>query len=139
MSIDGQLAQELTYAERAIWKRRAYELDLPMTFDHEIEKVERRGNRLVASFRNLMTRGTVELAADQVIIERGTAPADRLYRELREDSANNGVTDLDALLNNRPQARSRGRAFELHRIGDAVASRNIHAAILDAIRLCFVM
>ncbi|HUK09263.1 MAG TPA: NADH:flavin oxidoreductase [Stellaceae bacterium] len=139
VSIDGQLAQELTYAERAIWKRRAYELKLPMTFDHEIEKVERRGNRLLATFRNLMTRGTIELAADQVIIERGTAPADQLYRDLRQDSANNGVTDLEALLNGRSQPFTGEREFELHRIGDAVASRNIAAAILDAIRLCFVM
>ncbi len=139
VSIDGQLAQELTYAERAIWKKRAYELALAVTFDHEIEKVERRGNRLAATFRNLMTRTTVELLADQVIVERGTVPADQLYRELREDAANNGVTDLDALLAGKPQPRAKRGAFELHRIGDAVASRNIHAAILDAIRLCFVM
>ena len=33
----------------------------------------------------------------------------------------------------------RYRAVELHRIGDAVASRNIHAAILDALRLCYTM
>jgi 2,4-dienoyl-CoA reductase-like NADH-dependent reductase (Old Yellow Enzyme family) len=139
VSIDAMLAQELTYAERAIWKRRAYELRLPMTFDHEIDKLERRGNRLVATFRNLMTREPVEYLADQVIVERGTLPADQLYRELREESANKGVTDIDALLESRPQPRARSTGFELHRIGDAVASRNIHAAILDAIRLCFVM
>ncbi|HUN46286.1 MAG TPA: NADH:flavin oxidoreductase [Stellaceae bacterium] len=138
VSIDAMLAQELTYAERAIWKRRAYELKLPMLFDHEIEKVERRGNRLAATFRNLMTRETVEQLADQVIVERGTLPADQLYRELREEAGNDGVTDLDALLASKPQPRARA-GFELHRIGDAVASRNIHAAILDAIRLCFVM
>ncbi|MFI5142812.1 MAG: DUF2231 domain-containing protein, partial [Thermoanaerobaculales bacterium] len=32
VSIDAQLAMELTYAERAIWKKRAYELAIPMTF-----------------------------------------------------------------------------------------------------------
>ena len=138
VSIDAMLAQELTYAERAIWKRRAYELKLPMLFDHEIEKVERRGNRLAATFRNLMTRETVEQLADQVIVERGTLPADQLYRELRDEAGNDGVTDLDALLASKPQPLARA-GFELHRIGDAVASRNIHAAILDAIRLCFVM
>ena len=139
VTIDGQLAQELTYAERAIWKRRTYELKLPLIFDHEIEKVERRGNQLTATFRNLMTRTAMELQADQVIVERGTIPADQLYRELREKSVNSGVTDLDALLAGSPQPREKTGAFELHRIGDAVASRNIHAAILDAIRLCFVM
>jgi len=139
VSIDAMLAQELTYAERAIWKRRAYELKLPTTFDHEIEKVERRGNRLVATFRNLMTREPIELVADQVIVERGTLPADQLYRELRAEAANRGVTDIDALLAAKSQPRTKVDSFELHRIGDAVASRNIHTAILDAIRLCFVM
>ncbi|HVM77587.1 MAG TPA: NADH:flavin oxidoreductase [Stellaceae bacterium] len=139
VSIDAQLAQELTYAERAIWKKRAYELGLRTLFDHEIEKVERRGNRLVATFRNLMTRDTIELSAEQVIVERGTLPADQLYRELRAESANDGVTDLDALIGGKPQPRTQAGSFELHRIGDAVASRNIHSAVLDALRLCFVM
>jgi len=141
VSIDGQIVQELTYAERAIWRKRAYELSLPVLLDHELESVARSGNKLVATFRNLITRETTERTADQVIVEHGTAPADQLYRDLRADSANDGVTDLDALLAARAQPRVlRPMApFELHRIGDAVASRNIHAAILDAIRLCFVM
>ncbi|MBV8650881.1 MAG: FAD-dependent oxidoreductase, partial [Alphaproteobacteria bacterium] len=140
VSIDAQLAQELTYAERAIWKRRSYELHLPVLVDHALETVERRGNRLAATFRNLMTRETIERETDQVIVEHGTTPADQLYRDLRADAANNGVTDIDALLaaQKQPRAEQPG-SFELHRIGDAVASRNIHAAILDAIRLCFVM
>ncbi|HEX2134997.1 MAG TPA: NADH:flavin oxidoreductase, partial [Microvirga sp.] len=138
VSIDAQLAQELTYAERAIWKKRAYELGLPMTFDHRIEKVERSGNRIVATFRNMTTGATMEREADQIVVEHGTIPADRLYHDLRTQAANDGVTDLDALLALEPQPtslRPEG-SFELHRIGDAVASRNIHAAVLDAFRLC---
>jgi hypothetical protein len=34
-----------------------------------------------------------------------------------------------------PLVRNPGGAFRLFRIGDAVASRNIHAAIFDALRL----
>jgi 2,4-dienoyl-CoA reductase-like NADH-dependent reductase (Old Yellow Enzyme family) len=138
VSIDAQLAQELTYAERAIWKKRVYELGLDTLFDHQIERVERRGNRIVATFRNLMTQATLERTADQIVVEHGTIPADELYRALRSQASNDGVTDLDALLAMRPQPRQLrpdGR-FELHRIGDAVASRNIHTAVLDAFRLC---
>jgi NADPH-dependent 2,4-dienoyl-CoA reductase/sulfur reductase-like enzyme len=138
VSIDAQLAQELTYAERIIWKKRIYELGVPATFDHEIVKVERRGNRLVATFRNLASEQLTERTADQVLVEHGTRPADDLYHALRPHSANDGVTDLDALLAGtaqpltwRPEAR-----IELHRVGDAVASRNVHAAVLDALRLC---
>jgi hypothetical protein len=66
---------------------------------------------------------------------------DALYHDLRAQAANNGVTDLDTLLANKPQplTATPGARFELHRIGDAVASRNIHAAVYDALRLCHVM
>lgn len=140
-SIDAQLAQELTYAERAIWKKRAYELGLDMTFDHEIERIERRGNRLVATFRNLVTHQAVEREADQVIVEHGTVPADPLFHELKGQSANDGVTDIDALLalEKQPRGHRPDAPFELHRIGDAVASRNIQAAVLDALRLCLTL
>lgn len=138
VSIDAQIAQELTYAERVIWKKRIYELGVPMTFDHEIVKVERSGNRIVATFRNLASEQLMERTADQILVEHGTRPADDLYHALREFSANDGVTDLEALLAVKPQPRTlRPEAnFELHRVGDAVASRNVHAAVLDALRLC---
>ena len=138
VSIDAQLAQELTYAERAVWKRRGYELGIPMLFDHEIHRVERRGNRIAASFRNLVTGEIIERTAEQIVVEHGTKPADDLYLELRSHSRNDGVTDIDTLLGRRPQPWSATAAsdFELYRVGDAVASRNIAAAVLDAIRLC---
>jgi 2,4-dienoyl-CoA reductase-like NADH-dependent reductase (Old Yellow Enzyme family)/thioredoxin reductase len=138
VSIDAQVAQELTYAERVIWKKRMYELAVPMTFDHEIVRVERTGDRIVATFRNLATESLVERSADQIVVEHGTRPADELYLELRSASANDGVTDLPALLGYAPQPRDiRPQArFELHRVGDAVASRNVHAAVFDSLRLC---
>jgi 2,4-dienoyl-CoA reductase-like NADH-dependent reductase (Old Yellow Enzyme family)/thioredoxin reductase len=138
VSIDQQLAQELTYAERIVWKKRAYELGATMVFDHQLEGIERRGNRLHAVFRNLATGRTTERSADQIVVEHGTLPADGLYHALRGRSKNDGVTDLDALLALEPQplTLAPAGAFELHRIGDAVASRNVHAAVLDALRLC---
>jgi 2,4-dienoyl-CoA reductase-like NADH-dependent reductase (Old Yellow Enzyme family)/thioredoxin reductase len=141
VSIDAQLAHELTYVDRVVWKKRMYELAVPTTFDHEIAKVERKGNRLIATFRNLITQELVERAADQIVVEHGTRPADELYRALRENSANDGVTDLPALLAREPQPRTirPNASFELHRVGDAVASRNVHAAILDSLRLCVAL
>jgi hypothetical protein len=45
--------------------------------------------------------------------------------------------DYPALIAGRPQSLGEGGAgYQLFRIGDAVASRNIHAAIYDALRLC---
>jgi 2,4-dienoyl-CoA reductase-like NADH-dependent reductase (Old Yellow Enzyme family) len=138
VSLDAQLAQELTYAERIIWKKRLHELGVATLFDHELVRVRRDGNRLAATFRNLATRGLAERSADWIAVECGTLPADGLYRALRGSASNDGVTDLKALLALAPQPRSLRPEglFELHRVGDAAASRNIHAAILDSLRLC---
>ncbi len=135
--IDGEIAVELTYAERAIWKQKVYEAGVTMTQDHRLLRIAKTGNRLTATFANEATGAMVEYPADRVVVEHGTIPVDDIYQALRGDSANNGVTDLDALLSGRPQ--SQGAGFELHRIGDAVSSRNIAAAVYDALRLCHVM
>jgi 2,4-dienoyl-CoA reductase-like NADH-dependent reductase (Old Yellow Enzyme family)/thioredoxin reductase len=137
-SIDGHLAAELTYSERVIWKKRAYELGVATQFDHRLIGVEKSGNRLMARFVNEVTGAETTRAADQVVVEHGTAPADSLYRDLRGLAGNDGVTDLDTLLAGAAQPTA-GDGFELHRIGDAVASRNIPAAILDAFRLMRVL
>ena len=139
VSIDGELATELTYAERAVWKRRLYELDVPMTFDHRLTRIIRDGNRLTATFVNETTGTATMLMADQIIVENGTLPLDKIYHDLRCHAANNGVTDLDTLIAVQPQPPGKRSGFDLHRIGDAVASRNIAAAIYDALRLCHVM
>jgi hypothetical protein len=46
--------------------------------------------------------------------------------------------DYQAVLAGRPQqvVRNPKGRYALFRIGDAVSSRNIHAAIYDALRLC---
>ena len=67
-------------------------------------------------------------------------PVDVLFKTLREQSLNRGVTDLTALLAGTSQQYDHASAgFEVHRIGDAVSSRNVHAAIYDALRLCVTL
>ncbi|MFM9371909.1 FAD-dependent oxidoreductase [Streptomyces sp. Da 82-17] len=75
---------------------------------------------------------------DAVVAEMGTDPVQELYDELLDVSTNQGAVDLNALLACEPQAlvHNEQGAFQLFRIGDAVASRNVHAAMLDAARLC---
>jgi hypothetical protein len=52
-------------------------------------------------------------------------------------SRNLGAVDHGALLAGRPQSLTGNPdgLFQLFRIGDAVAHRNIHAAVYDALRL----
>ncbi len=73
-----------------------------------------------------------------MVVDHGTLPADELYFALKEGSKNRGEVDLDALVEGRPQALATDPegGYELFRIGDAVASRDIHAAIFEALRLC---
>jgi len=137
VTLDDQLAAELTYSERVIWKRRLYELDVKVEPDNRLVRVTKAGNRLTAHFENEVTGAPRVREVDQVIVEHGTLPADAIYHDLRGRSRNDGVTDIDALLAGEPQPLGqRGEGFSLYRIGDAVASRNIHAAVLDALRLC---
>ena len=74
---------------------------------------------------------------DWVVVDHGTAALDDLYFELKPASSNLGAVDYGALMEGRPQslARNPEGGFQLFRIGDAVTSRNIHAAVYDALRL----
>ena len=80
---------------------------------------------------------TRDRLVDQVVVNHGTEPLEDLYFDLRESSRNLGEVDYDAMIAGAPQQVSRqpDAAFQLFRIGDAVAARNTHAAIYDALRL----
>ncbi len=136
--LDGHLAMEMAYSEQVIWRRRTYEIGIESRLDRRLVRVERDGNRLRVTFRNELTDAVETRETDQLVVEHGTRPADALFRELRERSSNRGVVDQRGLLEGRPQPSADG-GFQLFRIGDSVSSRNIHAAVLDAFRLCRVL
>ena len=109
-----------------------------ITINTRVVAVRREGNKLAARLGSDYTDLKDERLVDQVVVEHGTLPLDELYFELKEDSLNRGEVDYQALIAGRPQeiASNPEGAFRLFRIGDAVSSRNIHAAIYDAMRLC---
>jgi N-methyl-L-proline demethylase len=102
-----------------------------------LERLERRGNRVAGIFFDEYGKRHIEKEADQIVVEHGSTPVDELYFELKSGSVNLGEIDHQALLANRPQEiiRNAEGRYRLFRIGDAVSSRNIHAAVYDAIRL----
>lgn len=75
---------------------------------------------------------------DAVVAEAGTVANTELYDELVAGSSNGGEVVIDDLLALRRQSavRNSDGTYQLFRVGDAVASRNVHAAMLDAARLC---
>jgi N-methyl-L-proline demethylase len=113
------------------------ENDVRISLNLRLTQVRRDGNELVGCFFDEYGRRTIEKRADQIVVEHGTMPLDEVYFSLRAGSINDGEIDQASLLNGRPQSVTRNPTgkYALFRIGDAVASRNIHAAVYDALRL----
>ena len=109
-----------------------------VTINTRLVSVRRDGNMLVAVLGSDFEKGwRAERRVQQVVVEHGTAPNDDLYRALKPASRNLGAVDYERLVKGGavfPDRNPDGR-FTLFRIGDAVASRNIHAAIYDGIRM----
>ncbi len=108
-----------------------------VTVATRVTSVRRDGNALIAVLGSDFAPGYAEERhVDQVVVEHGTAPLDALYLALKPHSRNLGAVDHGALTGKGeifPDANPGGR-FRIYRIGDAVASRNIHAGIYDALR-----
>ncbi|MBI2718301.1 MAG: NADH:flavin oxidoreductase [Rhizobiales bacterium] len=103
-----------------------------------VRSLARDGNKIRARLWSPYSEADCgERLVDQVVVENGTAPLADLYFALKEESLNRGAIDHAALIAGGPQAirANRQGKFQLFRIGDAVASRNIHAAIYEAMRL----
>jgi 2,4-dienoyl-CoA reductase-like NADH-dependent reductase (Old Yellow Enzyme family) len=114
------------------------EYGVAVTLNVRLRAVRRAGNGLAAVLGDDYAGAREERLVDQVVVEHGTLPADDLYFELKPLSSNLGEIDIEALVAGRPQALAGnpGGRFRLFRVGDAVASRDIHAAIYDSLRLC---
>ena len=78
-----------------------------------------------------------ERVVDQVVVNHGTLPLEDLYFALKPHSSNQGAVDYGQLIAGQAQtvASNPAGGFQLFRIGDAVAARNTHAAVLDGLRL----
>lgn len=114
-----------------------HEKGVRVTINTRVAAVRREGNALAVTLASDFARDWREKRrVDQVVVEHGTAPLDDLYFALKPLSRNLGAVDYEALVTGGAPfpARRPDGAFTLLRIGDAVASRNIHAAIYDGIR-----
>ncbi len=113
------------------------EKNVRVTINTRLKSVRREGNHLVAVLgSDFSETAFVERRVAQVVVEHGTLPMADLFLELKPMSRNLGAVDYKALLRQENPIRMRNPEgqFDLLRIGDAVASRNIHAGIYDALR-----
>lgn len=137
MTRDRSFAPEVMAMNLVPYMRSLQQLDVRFTVTWLLEAVRQEGNMLVATIASDYGGVSKEQRHDQIIINHGTVPNDSLYHDLVPHSVNLGAVDYEALIAGAPQTRRDNPAggFQLFRIGDAVAARNTHAAIYDALRL----
>lgn len=126
---------ELGASNRPQYLEPCYERGVVLRPDTRLVAVAREGNRIRATLRNAYTGKAEHLVLDHVVMEAGTTPNTALYDALAPLAANHGALDLGLFASGKAQQLA-AEGFTLWRVGDAVAHRGIHAAILDARRLC---
>ncbi|MCV9996629.1 NADH:flavin oxidoreductase [Pararhizobium sp. YC-54] len=138
MTPDRSFAPEVMAMNLVPYMRSLQKLDVTFTVTYRLESIEKNGNQLLANVGSDYGGVAKQRTFDQVVINHGTIPLDDIYFELKPRSSNLGEVSYDELLEGKPQtvARNAQGKYQLFRIGDAVAARNTHAAIYDALRLC---
>lgn len=112
-------------------------LDTKFTVTFRLHAVEKEGTTLKAHIGSDYGGINQVREYDQVIVNHGVIPLDDIYFELKPNSSNHGEMSHDQLIAGQPQSvvRNQAGSYQLFRIGDAVSTRNTHAAIYDALRL----
>lgn len=132
------LAPEIGGMNYVPYMKALQECSATITISTRLESVRRDGNALIATLgSDFAENWQDQRRVDQVVVEHGTLPMDDLYFELKSLSKNGGAIDYDRLIKGADpfEVTDAHAGFMMYRIGDAVSSRNIHAAIYDALRL----
>lgn len=111
------------------------ETDTRITLNQRVRSIRRDSGRLVVEVGSDHSPVRHTRTVDAVVVDHGVLANDELYHAMLKGSCNGGEVDYRALMAGEPQPVT-DDGYQLFRIGDAVAGRNIHAAIYDALRLC---
>ncbi|PNV98300.1 NADH:flavin oxidoreductase [Pseudomonas protegens] len=137
MTPDRSFAPEVMGMNLVPYMRSLQQLDTTFTVTYRLKAVERQGEQLLATIGTDYSDLEKTRLVDQIVVNHGTRPLDELYFELQPMATNEGSVEYKDLIAGTAQnlvTNPQGR-FQLFRIGDAVSSRNTHAAIYDALRL----
>jgi thioredoxin reductase len=114
------------------------ELGVKFTILRELKRIEKNTDGTFTAFLGMEDEKWDEpRIVNSVVAETGTDAVSDVYDELVSLSSNGGEVLIEALINGQPQTsvRNPDGKFQLFRIGDAITSRGIHSAILDASRV----
>ena len=134
---DRSFAPEVMAMNLVPYMRALQDKEVTFTVTYRLTSVEKDGNQIKATVGSDYMPLAKTAHYDQVVVNHGTRPLDELYFDLKPLASNEGALEYMDLIVGKPQnvvSNPEGR-FQLFRIGDAVASRNTHAAIYDALRL----
>ena len=134
---DRSLAPEIMAMSFVPYMRNMQKRGVRFTVTWRLDSVAREGNVLKATLGTDYGGASGTRLVDQIVVNGGTVPLDDLYFNLKPMSRNLGEIDYEALIAREPipmHANPEG-TFGLYRIGDAIASRNTHAAIYDGLRV----
>jgi 2,4-dienoyl-CoA reductase-like NADH-dependent reductase (Old Yellow Enzyme family) len=135
---DRQAGQSVGGLNYPVHLRELYRQKVQLSPDLRLLGARREGNALKVRLRNVYSREVEERVVDQLITDFGTEPADQVFHDLQPRSSNLGEYDIDALAAGQLRVTDVNPEglYQLFRVGDAIASRNVHAAIYDALRIC---
>ena len=141
LSPEMMIAPDIGGTNHPAYLRSLYGNEVTISLNQRLAGIAREDDGFTATLYSEYTQKKTHRRVDQVVVDHGTLPADDLYFALKPDSSNRGEVDQASLLGGQPQSVVNNPAgtFQLFRFGDAVNSRNIHAAIYDALRLCAVI
>ena len=137
MTPDRTFSPEVMAMNLVPYMRSLQRLDATFTVTFRLISAEPQGNQIRAVVGSDYGDMRKERIVDQIVVNHGTRPLDELYFSLKPGSRNDGAVDYEDLIAGREQqvAPNPDGTYQLFRIGDAVAARNTHAAIYDALRL----
>ncbi|MHA7880144.1 MAG: oxidoreductase [Saccharospirillum sp.] len=137
MTPDRTFAAEVMAMTLVPYMRALQRPNVTFTPTYRLKSVERTDRELLARITSDYLDLNHERSIDQVVVNYGITPMAELYFDLKPHSTNGGEVNYDDLIVGKPQqvVRNAEGRFQLFRIGDAVESRNTHAAIYDALRL----
>jgi len=133
---DASIGMEAMRLEMTPFMKRFYSKGVKMQPDHDLIAARPHRNGVEVTFRNMHTSAETTQVYDHLVVEAGTLPLDETFHDLRGAALNDGVIDIDRLTKAEAQPVMDGNGYHLYRIGDAAGSRDIHCAMLDALRLC---
>ena len=141
LSPEMMIAPDIGGTNHPAYLRSLYGNEVTISLNQRLAGIAREDAGFTATLYSEYTQKKTHRRVDQVVVDHGTLPADDLYFALKPDSSNRGEVDQASLLGGQLQSVVNNPAgtFQLFRFGDAVNSRNIHAAIYDALRLCVVI